>query len=240
MEPLSRHQKIMLSFSGGKDSLACLYLLRDHWPRIDVVWMNTGDAFPATIALMDRVRAMVPRFVELRSDQPAQIAREGWPVDVVPLTRTRIGRTIDGHDKQLFQSYLACCNANMWTPTSDYVRSSGTTLVIRGTRTADAKKSPVRSGDVVGGVEFWHPIEHWTAEEVFAFLTVNGHEIPAHYRFTKTSLDCRFCTAHLPETGGFMEYVRRDVPEIAPELQRRITEIRDALREELRHVEGCL
>jgi 3'-phosphoadenosine 5'-phosphosulfate sulfotransferase (PAPS reductase)/FAD synthetase len=82
---IGRHAKPILQFSGGADSLACLWLLREHWPRLTVVWVNTGDCFPETSELMRKVRELVPHFHEVRSDQPAQIRRWGYPVDVLPI-----------------------------------------------------------------------------------------------------------------------------------------------------------
>jgi phosphoadenosine phosphosulfate reductase len=57
---IARHERIVLQFSGGKDSLASLQMVRDHWAKITVAWVNSGDVFPETIELMDTVRARVP------------------------------------------------------------------------------------------------------------------------------------------------------------------------------------
>ena len=42
----NRHKKAVLSFSGGKDSLACLHLCRPYRDKLTVAWVNTGAAFP--------------------------------------------------------------------------------------------------------------------------------------------------------------------------------------------------
>jgi 3'-phosphoadenosine 5'-phosphosulfate sulfotransferase (PAPS reductase)/FAD synthetase len=59
--PIERHKpgKAVLQFSGGKDSLACLLLLRPWWDRLTVMWVNTGAAFPETLELMEAVRSRV-------------------------------------------------------------------------------------------------------------------------------------------------------------------------------------
>lgn len=240
MLPFDRHKKALLAFSGGKDSLACLHLLQEHWERFVVAWVNTGDAFPETIAQMREIAAMVPSFIEIRSNQPAQIERHGWPVEVLPITRTMTGREVDGHQKQLMQPYLGCCLDNIWRPMMDFINGAGITLVFRGTRLTDGRKSSVRDGDVVGGIEYRHPIEDWTAQQVKDFLTSCNVPLPAHYAETETSLDCRLCTGYLHENVGKMRYMRRHHPAEFEEIQRRIRSIRDAVVHETTLIEGAL
>ena len=43
------HERVALELSGGKDSVACLYLLRHQLHKITVYWLNTGDAYPETL-----------------------------------------------------------------------------------------------------------------------------------------------------------------------------------------------
>jgi 3'-phosphoadenosine 5'-phosphosulfate sulfotransferase (PAPS reductase)/FAD synthetase len=82
---MSAHENTVLQFSGGKDSLACLFLLREQWDEMTVLWVNAGAAFPETVGLMEKIRALVPHFLEVRTNQPAQVAELGYPVDVLPL-----------------------------------------------------------------------------------------------------------------------------------------------------------
>ena len=42
----ARHERAVLAFSGGKDSLVCLDLCRDYRDKLDVCWTNTGAMFP--------------------------------------------------------------------------------------------------------------------------------------------------------------------------------------------------
>ena len=48
----NRHQKAVLAFSGGKDSLVCLHLCRDYRDKIDVCWVNTGAMLPHMAAFI--------------------------------------------------------------------------------------------------------------------------------------------------------------------------------------------
>ncbi|MFG0641366.1 phosphoadenosine phosphosulfate reductase family protein, partial [Delftia sp. WSY_22] len=54
-------RRAALHFSGGKDSLACLYLLRPLVEQgLPVYWLSTGDTIPETRAVVDQVRAWIP------------------------------------------------------------------------------------------------------------------------------------------------------------------------------------
>ena len=234
---LDRHEKAVLQFSGGKDSLACLYLLQPWWGKVTVAWVNTGDVFPETIEQMAGIRAMVPNFLEIASNQPANIAEHGWPVEMLPLTRTPLGRMLDGHPHPLMQPYFSCCNVNIWTPLQQAMNDLKATLLIRGTRVAEARKSSVRSGTIIDGVEFLHPIEDWSSQQVKDFL---GDRLPAHYRDTDTSLDCVHCTGWLYENAGKMRYMAKHHPAAYEEVARRIREIRDASVAELAYIDGAL
>lgn len=234
---LERHGRCVLQFSGGKDSLACLYLLQPWWGKITVAWVNTGDAFPETVEQMAAIRAMVPNFLEIASNQPANVAEWGWPVEALPMTRTPFGRLLDGHPHPLMQPYFNCCNVNIWTPLQQAMVDLNATLLIRGTRLADQRKTSVRSGTVMEGMEFLHPIEDWSSRQVKDFL---GDRLPAHYRETDTSLDCMHCTAFLYENVGKMRYMAAKHPAVYDEVRRRLIDIRDATAAELAYIDGAL
>ncbi|MFM0170609.1 phosphoadenosine phosphosulfate reductase family protein [Paraburkholderia sediminicola] len=95
---ITKHERIALQFSGGKDSLAMLHLMRKHWDRMTVYWVNPGDAFPETIALVESVRALVPHFVEIAANQPQVIAQFDIPMDLLPASATSIGLSGCGRD----------------------------------------------------------------------------------------------------------------------------------------------
>ncbi len=82
-----RHEKAVLAFSGGKDSLACLYLCRDYRDQLEVVWVNTGAMFPHMRDFVYRA-AEGYNFVELNSDQAAWHAQHGLPAEIVPVANS--------------------------------------------------------------------------------------------------------------------------------------------------------
>ena len=204
---IARHERIVLQFSGGKDSIATLHLMRPWWEKILVVWANSGDAFPETVAQMAEVRAMVPHFFEATADQPAQIAENGWPSDIISVDATPFGNFLRRRDVQKLQPYPTCCGANLWAPMQAAVAALGATLVIRGTRKDDARRSMEEPGSVHGGIEFLLPVWEWRAGDVMEWLVTNGIKVPDYYQHTKTSLDCQQCTAYLDENAGKMRYI---------------------------------
>ncbi len=235
-EAIKRHERIVLQFSGGKDSLACLHLARPFWDRLTVVWVNTGDAFPETLAQMSAVRTMVPHFFEAKSDQPAQIARAGWPSDVVSVSATAFGRHVSGETGPILQGYPACCGHNIWAPMQAAIAALGATLIIRGVRANDPRRGREEPGAVIDGVEFCFPLWNWTAEDVFDCLKSKCVALPDHYRYTKTSLDCQHCTAYLDENAEKMRYISMMHPEVSKEVQKRLKTIRSIVFADVNHI----
>lgn len=186
----------VLQFSGGKDSLACLYLLEPIWDDLTVMWCNTGAAYDETRMLMDQIRTMVPHFVEIKSNQPGFIKEFGYPVDILPVRRTRFGQYVHGTEDQRFTDYLSCCNHNIWQPIREACKEYKT--IFRGQRLEDEKKSQLRSGDVVDGQTYIFPVESWSSEDVIKYL---GDRLPSYYDQEKSSHDCWNCTAYLEDNA---------------------------------------
>jgi phosphoadenosine phosphosulfate reductase len=199
----SRHSRVVLLFSAGKDSAACLELLRPCWDKLTVVWCDSGDAYPETKEYMREIEARVPRFVRLSGAQPAFIAQHGRPVDLVPLSPSQ---RFSG-----FTSFMRCCSANLWEPVAAYITQEQVTGIITGQKLSDELRSPVNSGDKLDALEVWHPLEHWTDDDVRTFL---GPRIPQPYlRGLKSSLDCMSCTAYLADNGPRIRELRHTHPD---------------------------
>lgn len=238
-EHFAGHDKVVLQVSGGKDSIACLYLLRDYWPRLTVMWTNTGAALPETVAMMAAIRDTVPHFLEVKSDQPAQVAEYGLPVDVLPIKCTRFGRGIQPNDEPKLQGSLECCAANIWVPMHKATAELGATLIIRGQRKSEARRAPFDSGFQAGGITVWFPIEDWTEDQVWAYLRSQGVDIE-HYRYTQTSLDCWSCTAFLDENVGKMRYLQAKHPPLWERMRENLATIRGQVSRELADIDRAL
>jgi len=236
---IEAHDKVVLQLSGGKDSLACLHLAKPWWDKITVMWTNTGDSFPETVEQMAAIKAMVPTFLEVRTDQPAQIRENGWPSDVIPVRATRFGRLLTSEDEApVIQGWPLCCGANIWTPMFEATVRLGATLVIRGTRKSD-RRAAKSDTEVICGVTYHCPIWDWTAAEVFAHLDYHGL-LPAHYSETETSLDCMHCTAYLDENAKKMRFIERKYSAVSVEIQTRLRTMRDLVSSEIAHIERAV
>ena len=210
---ISDKDVVALQFSGGKDSLACLFLMQPHWDNLTVYWVNTGAALPETVDLMEQVRALVPRFVEIRSDQPSDLVANGWPVDILPIRNSSLMKGLSEKPTLKLQSFLDCCIRNIMRPLHDRMIADGVTMIIRGQRNQETDKSSLRSGDIMDGFKFLFPIENWTGEQVRAYLADKPIKLPASYEDADTSLDCWNCTAWLEDHIGKQRYLKRVHPE---------------------------
>lgn len=232
----ARHEKVALSFSGGKDSLACLHLLRPWWPRLTVYWMNPGNPFPETVELMSRIRSEVPSFKELQGRQPEIVALDGWPSDVVPHRHTTDGNTVFGKTPFKVQSRLQCCFRALMLPTYRAMVEDGITCCIRGKRHDEADKTGIESGYVSeDGMELAFPIYDWSEDRVLHYLQSIGVELPESYRYAKHSLDCMDCTAWWGE--GLSNYLKAQHPIQFAEYKRRVGLIKNAVAEQMAECE---
>lgn len=186
--------KNVIGISGGKDSLALLYLLRDKWAESVVIWVNSGAAYDDTVSLMAEISEMVPHFEEVRSDQPAHVASYGWPADIVPAWGTTMGHSLKPSRGPLVQPFFTCCATNLWGPFWDSVRRIRPETIYLGQKRSDKKKSPPNPA---AGFNLVYPLEDWTDAQVIEYL---GDRLPEYYRAgEKSSHDCWDCTAFVED-----------------------------------------
>lgn len=224
---IDRHGKIALQFSGGKDSLACLYLLKEYWPRLTVYHLNTGDQFPETIDIIERVRTEVPNFVEIKGEVHYVHAYFGIPSDLVPSSATRCGYDLGAHKNPLITDRYTCCFLSSMEPMRERMLADGVTLIIRGQKNSDKYKAETRTGSVIEGVEFLYPLEDWTKEDVLQFIADNRIEIPRFYESLDSMPDCMSCSAWWDDRRG--AYLKRYHPQAYAIYQQRLSAIHDAV-----------
>lgn len=229
MEQLfARHTKVALQFSGGKDSLACLFKLRDYWDQLTVYWLNTGKPFPETRYTMDRVRALVPNFVEITSNQPESIKMWGIPSDIVPSNATQSGlMAASNPDGTLIQDRYTCCYRVLMLPLHQRMQQDGMTAIIRGQKNADGQKAPIRNGHIEDGIEYCFPIEGWTDAQVMDYLQHQEIPLPAYYGTMASAPDCMDCSAWWEE--GRAAYLKQHHPEAYATYQQRLDSINHAV-----------
>jgi 3'-phosphoadenosine 5'-phosphosulfate sulfotransferase (PAPS reductase)/FAD synthetase len=194
-------RRVALQFSGGKDSLALLYMLRAWWNDLTIYWANPGDPPDELLDLMRRVAGEVPHFVEVPGRRWEVIQQFGWPANVVPAGHDRLSHDIFVKSKTpLLQDRLSCCIRSMMAPMHERMIQDGVTLVLRGQRGADALAARMPES---GEYEVLFPIDSWSDEDVFGFLAGRGVKLPGWYEVSKHGMDCLTCSAwhareHLP------------------------------------------
>lgn len=236
MNILSKHEKIALQFSGGKDSIACLLLLKEHLHKITVFWLNTGDPLPETLRQIERVKAICPNFIEVKSNQEKYVAENGWPVDLLPIRNHPRAQALTSQSKLPLQGFLGCCFDNIMFPLHKAAVDFGATLIIRGQKLSDHHKSPVKSGDIVDGIEYLFPIENWDDKKVLEFI--EGSDLKQeNHAFAASSLDCWSCTAYRQEHKWQLPYLGKFHPEKASILKSRLILIKQEIESEMQHLE---
>ncbi len=216
---LGRHENVALSFSGGKDSLACVYLLRERLSAITIYHMDTGDMFPEAVEVVNHVRQFAPRFVTVQGDVLAWQRDNGFPTDLLPFGSHPLGRMV-GHEGVRLSSRYDCCAQNLMIPLFKRMIADGNTLLIRGTKRADPLNLPMSNGDIGDGIELWLPIQEWSAGDVFDYLRSVDAPISRNYEHAVNSPDCMRCSAWWGT--GRLDYLKAFHPDAFAEARRRM------------------
>lgn len=196
-----RNRKAGLQFSGGKDSLACLYILRPFLKQITVYRLNTGDTLPETDEVVAAVRAWIPNFVEIKADVRSWRAEHGMPSDLVPAHAHEIGMRYGMNDHKISNRFDCCWN-NLMQPMHQRALADGIDLIIRGTKLADTGTLPHEGWQ--DGAELWLPVRDFTHDDVFAFLREVGAPVSPIYEFATgiSAPECLGCTAWWDDHKG--------------------------------------
>lgn len=227
----SRHDRVAVQVSGGRDSMALLHAMLPWKERFCVYWVNPGNPFPETVEMMSILRSVVPHFKEVAGRQREIIAQDGWPSDVVPIKWTRAGQFMFGLKPFMVQGVVDCCWRSRMFPMHEAMVADAITCVVRGKRSDEADQSPSRDGDVIDGIEFRYPLWDWSTDDVVRYLAENNIPQPSSYQYATHSIDCMDCTALLGD--GMDRFLEAEHPEQYTEHARRIGLIKSAIAEEM-------
>jgi phosphoadenosine phosphosulfate reductase len=217
--PFDRHERGALAVSGGKDSLALVYLLRPYWDRLTLYHVDAGDLLPEVREIVDHVAGMVPDFRRIETNAAAWSAVAGLPSDLVPTSSTQAGMAM-GMSRQRIVDRMDCCAANRMLPMHERMLADGVTLAIRGTKRADLPRLPAVSGDTSLGYELWLPLQEWSHAEVFEYLRSVDAPICRVYEHQVNAPECACCPAWWSE--GRAAYLSRYHPELYEKYQARL------------------
>jgi len=231
---MMKHDQIVLQFSAGKDSAACLKMLRPYIDRVILVWVNPGDPYNETLEYMRNIQDSVPHFAIANGDQRGYIRAHGHPADSVPFDGTLLGRATSGNTIRIIP-VQNCCAANLWSPLHSATQRMPGTGVVRGEKRCDPHKSVVGEHAMYDGKEYFNPLYSWSDEEVFKFI---GDDLPPSYkRGLRSSLDCRTCTAHLAHSSGRLADLEHSEPQAYAEIKPIISWLTEQARANLANLE---
>lgn len=209
------YNRPILMFSGGKDSLACLYILEQlEQTNFTAVWVDTGKNFNQILKTIEYAMKRFPNieFLQLRVNRDAQWETKGLPTDVMNLDYSKKGNMYLGTSIK-FQSRFSCCFENIMLPVLTLIKEWNSNLLIRGNKLSDSSKDYSKSGDIIDGVTIWNPVQDWDDNKVRQYLREKmGEDYPKHLDYNHSSLDCRDCTAYLSETRDRIELLRQEHP----------------------------
>jgi 3'-phosphoadenosine 5'-phosphosulfate sulfotransferase (PAPS reductase)/FAD synthetase len=233
-EVFARHEKVALSYSGGKDSTACLYLLEPYWDRVVVYWLNTGDTLPETQDLMDQVRAKVANFVEVRTDVLGWRKVHGMPSDLVPTNNGTLGRMLGFGETKIVDRFR-CCQENIMEPLYARLLADGVSCLIRGQKNCDMPDVPHRSGEISPeGVELFYPLDEWSHDDVMRYLQERGALVhPCYANGNTVGVDCAHCTGWWHESH--FDFLKARHPVIWAEVRDDLTKLKGAIEAHLAH-----
>lgn len=253
---LEQHERIGFAFSGGKDSLAMLGLLRPHWHRLTVYHVDTQDLLPETRAVVAHAYSLTKGHVRgwrhILTNSIGWQEKFGLASDLVPFDCTDLGMALlhGAAGRMSMAPRMSCCSANLHRPLYEAFESDGVTLGIRGTRREDAAWGLLVVGgkpmtpdlylDESSGLQWWCPIHDWSTAQVFAYLQREGLPIAKYYhdQYRHSGPECARCTAWLDE--GRAKYLRQHHPALAGDYMVRLQRVRSAIRPTLAQLDDEL
>lgn len=218
--------KTALHFSGGKDSLALVYLLRPLWNSVTLYHLDAGDLLPEIREIVLHVADMVPSFVRIESNADMWQMANGLPSDLVPVSHTPTGLVLGMADRPIVDRF-SCCAGNLWRPLHDRMIADEVTLVIRGTKRADLARLPHYGGKTDVPYALWLPLLEWSHEQVFAYLREVGAPIPRLYQTRVNSPECATCPAWWSE--GRAAYLSEHHPDLATIYRHKLADVAAAV-----------
>lgn len=226
---------VYVSFSGGKDSLVLLHLVRSLYPDVPAVFANTGIEFPEQVQFVRSFRNVTevhpvkhfPRIIKedgivFPSKEVAMYirdARNGCRYAVNGLQ----GLDSEGNRsryKSRFRkwAYLmecgvkispVCCELMKEMPLKNYERETGRSPFI-GTRAEESFRRAV--GWMRGGCNSLYgkrhkstPLSLWMEQDVMQYISDNRIELSPMYRAGMRRTGCMFCP--VPIAHGDMKNV---------------------------------
>jgi phosphoadenosine phosphosulfate reductase len=159
-------------------SVPLLHILSENFPKIDVIFLDTGFLFPETYT-----------FKKLLADE--------FHLNVITL-KSEVSPIQQKDDKTgLFQYALDpdyCCYINKVKPLNDFLNPGDLWISgVRSDQTSVRKKMDI-SEKRPGGITKFHPMLHWNSQTIYRYIKEN--DLPRHplEKEGYVSIGCIPCT----------------------------------------------
>lgn len=185
-EALSQCDNPTIAFSGGKDSLVVLDLVRQIVPGITAVFENTGNEYPETVTFVRTIDNVIELHPDISFWECAK--KYGLP---------QIKSQGKSHGNQ-------CCIKLKEQPFRKFAKSNNIDAVFTGLTAAESRNRMMMLSRM--GPLYWnkrekiwkcHPIANWTDKDVWQYIKLKQLKYNPIYDIGIPRCGCRFCTAYL-------------------------------------------
>jgi len=175
---------VTLSFSGGKDSLACYGLVKKAVKEFSLIFVNTGLEFPETVEYVQRFTAKNGEKMSVADAGNAfweQVGAFGPPA----------------------KDFRWCCKVCKLAPLTELIEKqyANGTVTVEGNRVwesfARSDLNFVESNPFVPNQVILNPIREWRAAEVWAYIWWKGLDYNPLYEMDMERIGCYLCPACL-------------------------------------------
>lgn len=231
-EALRAAERPILQLSGGKDSIATLFRIKEFWPKLEILTCDTGDMFPEMNDILEKVQALCTeetglRFTRFITDVEAVREDRGWPSDIIPQKlHTEFAPANPEPGCPRLQFTLECCSLSMYVPMHAYMVDQECDLIVRGTKFSDPTRLDMEAD--IYGIPTCYPLADFDDNMVFAYLTYLQNDVTkavlSLYKEAEIErgLDCMHCTGWLTEHKAKFRYMARKHPETLRIVQNRL------------------
>lgn len=204
--------RTVVSFSGGRDSVALAIIAQEIDPAIPLVYVDTGIADPRLTEFVCQWAG--DRLIHLHSDtHPETTWRNGGPV---PIGAKVSAANYRRDNPELRINPSACCHVHKAAPMDRYRAATSTVALLIGARGDDSHRHrfKLQSGEIIPQAKGYfaaYPLLTWTRDDVFAFMDERLPNYQLRYGAAE-EYGCRACCIDLPLWPNQLALLRHSDP----------------------------